>query len=213
MTVSEIKAALKQLLSKADFTAAVNDLCVWVQGKFTTLKTTVDENVVSVSKATQATSGSVETYEAKNAKGESLGKVEIPSDLSKYDNSTSDFQSGEQVAAAVAAAVGAVYRPSGNITAAELVEGLLKKDNLGKVYNLTDDATTTTNWVDGAGHTVKAGTEVSIVEDTTGVYKFNAITLAIDLSNYLQPSDFETIGETEAKAIVAAAIAAAEAED
>lgn len=256
MIKAEILAALKQLLSKADFTAAMNDLAVWVQGKFTTLKGLIDDNVVSVSEAANATSGSVKTFDVQNAKGVSLGKVEIPADLSDYDNTTSDFQSGAQVENKVAAAVGAVHRPAGSIAPAALVAALLVKANLGKVYNLTGDATTTADWLEGAGETVKAGSDVSIVEadgfvasedtevdsektyysdqngtlvDTAAegyaesnpategwyekvvVYKFNASGLAIDLSNYLQPEDFETIGATEAKAIVAAAIAAAEA--
>ena len=47
MTVNEIKAALKLLLSKADFTAAMNTLTTWVQGKYTTLLGKINENVVS----------------------------------------------------------------------------------------------------------------------------------------------------------------------
>lgn len=213
MTKTEILAALKQLLSKADFTAAVKDLCVWVQGKFTTLKSLIEDNVVSVSEAASATSGSVKTFDVKNAKSESLGKVEIPADLSEYDNTTSDFQSGEEVSAKIAAEIGKVYKPAGSLNAAGVVNSLLTKNNLGKVYNLSEDVTTDTNWVDGEGHTVKAGTNIVIAEvDNNGTpeYKFDALTFAIDLSNYLQPEDFETIGETEAKAIVAAAIESAE---
>lgn len=207
MTKAEILAALRQLLSKADFTAAVNALATWVQGKFTTLKAYVDTQV-----------------------------------------------------AAVTAQVQAVYRPSGDIAPSGLVAGLLVVANLGKVYHLTADATTTADWKEGAGKTVVAGTDVGIVEvstdsysqsadtevdgdktyysddqgtavdktaegyaeknpttegwyekTTTLSYKFNSFAGMVDLSNYLQPEDFETIGTTEAANIVAAAIAAAEA--
>lgn len=214
MTKAEILAALKQLLSKADFTAAMNDLAVWVQGKFTTLKGLIDDNVVSVTEAANATSGSVKTFDVQNAKGVSLGKVEVPADLSDYDNTTSDFQSGAEVDAKIAAEIGKVYKPAGSLAAAGVVSSLLVAANLGKVYNLSEDVTTDSDWVDGAGHTVKAGTNIVIAEvgnEGTPAYKFDALTFALDLSNYLQPEDFETIGATEAKAIVAAAIAAAEA--
>ena len=75
MTKAEILAALKHLLSKADFTAAMNDLAVWVQGKFTTLKGLIEDNVVSVTEADNATSGSVKTFDVQNAKGVSLGSI------------------------------------------------------------------------------------------------------------------------------------------
>lgn len=213
MTKAEILAALKQLLSKADFTAAMNDLAVWVQGKFTTLKGLIEDNVVSVTEAANATSGSVKTFDVQNAKGVSLGKVEVPADLSDYDNTTSDFQSGAEVDAKIAAEIGKVYKPAGSLAAAGVVSSLLVAANLGKVYNLSEDVTTDSDWVDGADHTVKAGTNIVIAEvdnEGTPAYKFDALTFALDLSNYLQPEDFETIGATEAKAIVAAAIAAAE---
>ena len=59
--------------------------------------------------------------------------------------------------------ISAVYKPGGNKAANELTSALLVETNLGKVYNLTTDATTTSDWVDGAGETVKAGTDVGIV--------------------------------------------------
>lgn len=215
MTKAEIVAALKQLLSKADFTAAVNALATWVQGKFSTLKTNIDQNVVTVAAEATATAGSVKTYKVKNSKEtpDVLGTIEIPNDLSQYDNTNTDFQSGAQVDQKINSQIASVYKPAGNIAAAGLTSALLVEANLGKVYNLTEDATTTADWAEGAGKTVKAGTEVTIIVkevEGTPTYLFNAFTLAVDLSNYLQPEDFETIGTEEAAAIVAAAISAAE---
>lgn len=80
-----------------------------------------------------------------------------------------------------------VYKPSGNIAPTELVSSLLVAANVGKVYNLTGEATTTADWVEGAGQTIKAGTDVGIVAvDNSGTteYKFNAFAGHIDLSNY-----------------------------
>ncbi len=93
----------------------------------------------------------------------------------------------EELLTKIGTEISAVYKPGGNKTAAELTSALLVEANLGKVYNLTTDATTTSDWVDGAGETVKAGTDVGIVavdNDGTTVYKFNAYSVKIDLSGY-----------------------------
>lgn len=92
-----------------------------------------------------------------------------------------------ELLAKIGSEISAVYKPGGNKTAAELTSALLVEANLGKVYNLTTDATTTSDWVDGAGETVKAGTDVGIVavdEGGTTIYKFNAYSVKIDLSGY-----------------------------
>ena len=83
--------------------------------------------------------------------------------------------------------ISAVYRPAGNIAPEALVSSMLVESNLGKVYNLTADATTTADWVEGAGKTIEAGTDVAVVAvDNAGttVYKFNAFGIKIDLSGY-----------------------------
>lgn len=200
MTKAQILAALKMLIGKSEFTAAINKLTEWVQGKFNDLKDEIDSKVSQV------------------------------------------------------------YRPAGNLAASGLVASLLVKANLGKVWHLTSDATTTSDWLEGAGDTVAAGTDVGIVEvetttyaastdtevddgktyytksgdeyivvDKTGEgyseknpstegwyeastsksYKFNSFAGA----SYLQATDFETIGDTEAVSIVTTAIAAAESEE
>lgn len=99
-----------------------------------------------------------------------------------------------------------VYKPSGNITASELTSSLLVVGNVGKVWNLTTDATTTADWTDGAGKTVKTGTDVGVVEiddNGTTVYKFNAFSTGIDLSGYVQESDLVAITNSEIDTIVA----------
>lgn len=82
-----------------------------------------------------------------------------------------------------------VYKPAGSIAAAGLVPALLVEANTGKVYNLNDEATTTADWLEGAGKKVAAGTDVTVVEVEEGgstVYKFNALAGHIDLSGYKQ---------------------------
>ena len=68
-----------------------------------------------------------------------------------------------ELLAKITAEISAVYKPGGNKAADELVAGLLVAGNLGKVFNLTSDATTTSDWIEGAGQIVKAGTDVGIV--------------------------------------------------
>lgn len=80
-----------------------------------------------------------------------------------------------------------VYKPAGNIAASGLTSSLLVAANVGKVYNLTDEATTTSDWTEGAGQTIAAGTDVGIVaveDDGQTSYKFNAYSVKIDLSGY-----------------------------
>lgn len=87
----------------------------------------------------------------------------------------------------IASEISAVYKPAGSIAASGLTSSLLVAGNLGKVYNLTDNATTDENWLEGAGKTVEAGTDVGIVAvDNSGttVYKFNAYGTKTDLSGY-----------------------------
>lgn len=99
--------------------------------------------------------------------------------------------------------ISAVYKPAGDIAASGLISSLLVAANLGKVYNLTTDATTTADWKEGAGYTVEAGTDVAIVAVESGnttTYKFNAFGKKVDLSNYktkqtaVQDSDATTEG-------------------
>ena len=100
----------------------------------------------------------------------------------------------------------AVYKPAGNKTASELTSALLIASNCGNVYNLTTDATTDSNWVDGSAQTVKAGTDVGIVavtENETTVYKFNAYSTKIDLSGYVLKTDLVAITNAEIDTIVA----------
>ena len=84
-----------------------------------------------------------------------------------------------------------VYKPKGNITCAALVPALLIDDNLGNVYNVTDNGTTTSDFVEGAGKPIHVGDNVAIVDVGTGgqsEYKFDLLAGMVDLTNYVQKS-------------------------
>lgn len=62
----------------------------------------------------------------------------------------------------------------------------------GDVWNITDQFTTTDQFVDGSGKTLPAGTNVVAVAVTTGdttVMKWDALTGMIDLSGYMRKTD------------------------
>ena len=81
----------------------------------------------------------------------------------------------------ISAAISSVYKPAGSTTFAALPAPAANV--LGNVYNVTDAFTTTDQFVEGAGKSYPAGTNVAIVlvgED----YKYDVLSGMVDLSNY-----------------------------
>ena len=98
---------------------------------------------------------------------------------------------GGAVKTAIDNAISSVYKPAGDKAVAQLTSALLVARNLGNVYNITDSGTTTSDFVEGAGHPIKAGDNVAVVDVGTSSnpsYKFDLIGGFIDLSNYIQKS-------------------------
>ena len=88
--------------------------------------------------------------------------------------------------------VSAAYRPSGNATLATLPP--LTEANLNRVYNMTADFTTTSDFAEGAGIAVKAGNEVGIIDvssTSTPDIKYTVLGGFIDTSGF-QPKELET---------------------
>lgn len=112
-------------------------------------------------------------------------KTDVPTKVSDLTND-SNFQTETQVASAISAQIGSVYRPAGSVAFANLPEA--SAANLGKVYNITDDFTSTASFVEGAGKSYKAGADVGVVsveEDGNTVYKYNVFANFVDLSSYM----------------------------
>ena len=81
----------------------------------------------------------------------------------------------------ISAAISSVYKPAGSTTFAALPAPAANV--LGNVYNVTDAFTTTDQFVEGAGKSYPAGTNVAVVlvgED----YKYDVLSGMVDLSNY-----------------------------
>ena len=79
--------------------------------------------------------------------------------------------------------VSSVYKPAGSVAFASLPT--LSSSVLGNVYNVTDAFTTNSNFVEGSGKSYPAGTNVVVVEPTSGTYKFDVLAGFVDLSGYV----------------------------
>lgn len=104
----------------------------------------------------------------------------INSTLADKANSA-DVYTKQQTDDKISAAISAVYKPAGSTTFAALPAPAANV--LGNVYNVTDAFTTTDQFVEGAGKSYPAGTNVAVVlvgED----YKYDVLSGMVDLSNY-----------------------------
>ena len=91
------------------------------------------------------------------------------------------------------------YRPSGSVTFANLPD--LSAENLGKVYNVTDAFNTTASFIEGAGKSYPANSNVAIVEVSEGNYKYDVLSGFVDLSGYTPTSDFVEYTNDEVQAL------------
>ena len=66
--------------------------------------------------------------------------------------------------------IASVYKIKGTLAFAALTSALLVKANEGNVYNISDEFTTTADFIEGAGKKHTAGSNVVIVEATPAVY-------------------------------------------
>lgn len=95
------------------------------------------------------------------------------------DNKVSGLQTADQVRAAISSAITGVYTPKGSIAFKSLPTAA---GNKGWVYNVTDAFTTTAAFVEGAGHSYGAGTNVVCVDAGSGSYKWDVLAGTIDLT-------------------------------
>lgn len=105
------------------------------------------------------------------------GKADAATTIAGYG--ITDAYTKTEVDNAIAEAEAGAYKPGGSLAAAEIVSTLLAVGNLGKVYNISEDFTTTADFVEGAGKAYPAGTNIVVVDaDTTGstpTYKFDVM--------------------------------------
>lgn len=123
--------------------------------------------------------------------------LSIPTLVSDLTND-SGFQTASEVDAAIAAQVSRTYKPGGSVAFANLPS--LLATNEGKVYNITDAFTTTADFVEGAGKTHPAGTNVVIINTGTEqnpVYKYDVLAGMVDLSDYWNTTNLPALTTAE----------------
>ena len=124
--------------------------------------------------------------------------VTVPTAVSDLTND-SGFQDAQDVADAIAIAVAAAYKAAGTKTFAE-ISGLNVAANQGKVYDISDAFTTTADFVEGAGQTYPAGTNIAVINtgtDQSPVWKFDVMAGFIDTSAFVTHTESAAITNAE----------------
>ena len=123
----------------------------------------------------------------------------ISTNINADSTSDSKTASPKAVKNYVDSKLSATYKPAGSLAFASLPSPT--SSVLGNVYNVTNSFTTTANFVEGAGNNYSAGTNVVVVEASSGVYKFDVLAGFIDLSDYAKTADFVEFTNEEVQAI------------
>lgn len=96
-----------------------------------------------------------------------------------YNKSETDSKIDEKISTAIST----TYKPAGSIEFESLPE--LAAGEEGKVYNISNEFTTTENFVEGAGKKYPAGTNIVCIDsDDAGTYKWDVLSGFVDLSAY-----------------------------
>ena len=109
------------------------------------------------------------------------------------DTKVSGLQTADQVQAAISSAITGVYTPKGSIAFKSLPTAAA--GNKGWVYNVSDAFTTTAAFVEGAGHSYGAGTNVVCVDAGSGSYKWDVLAGTIDLTE-LTADEVQTLWDS-----------------
>ena len=117
-------------------------------------------------------------------------------------NSTnpSGYQTSSDVETAINTKISSTYKAKGSVTFANLPSAT--STNEGNVYNITDSFTTTSDFVEGAGNTYPAGTNVVIINTTGTTYKYDVLAGFVDLSGYELSSNLVAVTNGEIDTIV-----------
>lgn len=107
------------------------------------------------------------------------------------DTKVSGLQTASQVKAAINSALTGVYTPRGSIHFADLPQP--QEGNKGYVYNVMNDFTTTSAFLEGEGRAYSAGTNVACVyAGSDNGYKWDVLASTIDLTE-LTADDVQTL--------------------
>jgi len=123
--------------------------------------------------------------------GNTSGQISAKVDTTVTESSSKLITSGA-VATAIANAVASVIIPKASVADVASL-GTLVKAHVGWMYNMSAEFTTTADFVEGAGITYPAGTNVVIVEYTSGTYKYDVFAGFVDTSSFITASSTDTL--------------------
>ena len=95
----------------------------------------------------------------------------------------------------ISAAVAGAYKAKGSVAFASLPT--LGSATVGDVYNVTDQFSTTNDFMEGAGKSYSAGTNVVCVDAGSGAKKWDVLAGFVDLAGYVAKTDMVAITDTE----------------
>lgn len=102
------------------------------------------------------------------------------SSTGSFDRTGKKVLGEDDVTSMISSAISGVYTPKGTIAFASLPTA--SAGNLGWVYNISDAFTTTAAFVEGAGKSYGAGTNVVCVDAGSGTYQWDVLAGAIDMT-------------------------------
>ena len=112
-----------------------------------------------------------------------LGNSDIQLGGIKTPTADNDAANKKYVDDSIATQVSSVYKAKGSIADISALP-TPDKAHEGFVYNIENEFTTTDQFVEGAGKTYPAGTNVVCVNTTSTTYKWDVLAGMVDLSNY-----------------------------
>jgi len=118
------------------------------------------------------------------------GKFSAKVDTTVTASSSKLITSGA-VSTAISNAIANVYKAKGTVAFASLPT--LGSSEEGNVYNISDAFTTTSDFVEGAGKSYPAGTNVVCINTTGTTYKWDVLAGTIDTSSFITASSTDTL--------------------
>ena len=126
--------------------------------------------------------------------------ITVPTNNNQLTNGAG-YQTASDVSTAISTAISSTYKAKGSVAFANLPA--LSSANEGNVYNVTDSFTTTSSFVEGAGKTYPANTNVVIINTTGTTYKYDVLSGFVDLSGYVLASELIPYTNSEIDTIFA----------
>lgn len=117
----------------------------------------------------------IDELSQKEANKPALGSAAAKNSTNSVTAGSTDLVESGAVKTAIDNTLSNVYHHAGTKTCAELTSNLLIGINNGNVYNITDNGTTTADFMEGAGLPIRAGDNVSIAKISDSIYKFDLL--------------------------------------